>query len=241
MQTVQLTLISTKKGQRWWAFKQMRLAHPKITSIHAPDFYKMLGSGAGSGFSIFPSFSRFALLTVFPSAEMKNNFWRENPFASELKQRTNLCHIGLIPAKGKGTWSGHQPFDPNPNALNGNEKLAIITRASIKKRYWPVFWSMVPFVVRQILKQPGLQFAVGVGELPLIEQATFTIWDDTNVMLHAAYQKKQHKKAVHKTRTLGWFSEEMFFRFSLAGIEFDGDHVKKWKQLYQIEKNLVSI
>lgn len=241
MQSVQLTLISAKRGHRWWAFKQMRLAHSKINQIHPPSFYKMLGSGAGSGFSILPSFKQFALLTVFPSTERRSAFWRENPFAQELKQRANLCHIGLIPAKGKGSWSGRQPFEPNPKALSENEKVAIITRASIKKRYWPVFWGMVPFVVRQILKQPGLLYAVGVGEFPLIEQATFSIWKNPENMQHAAYQKVHHKKAVYKTRTLRWYSEEMFFRFALSGITFEGEAVKKWKGLYQIETSPLSI
>ena len=48
--------------QRWWAFQQMGLAPRKLVGIPGLQFVKMLGSGAGNGFSIWPNWGRLWLI-----------------------------------------------------------------------------------------------------------------------------------------------------------------------------------
>ena len=60
----------------------------------------------------------------------------------------------------------------------------------------------------------GRIFSIGIGELPIIQQATFSLWQDAKKMMDYAYKSQFHSEVVQKTRALGWYSEELFARFS---------------------------
>ena len=59
--------------------------------------------------------------------------------------------------------------------------------------------------------------SVGVGEVPWIKQATFSIWQTKNAMKQYAYGMKQHAQVIGKTRKEKWYSEELFVRFKVLG------------------------
>ena len=59
----------------------------------------------------------------------------------------------------------------------------------------------------------GLITSIGIGELPFIKQATFSIWESKESMKKFAYQMHQHQEAIKKTRKENWYSEDMFVRF----------------------------
>ena len=59
----------------------------------------------------------------------------------------------------------------------------------------------------------GLITSIGIGELPFIKQATFSIWQSKEKMKHFAYQMHQHTEVIKKTRDEKWYSEDMFVRF----------------------------
>ena len=73
------------------------------------------------------------------------------------------------------------------------------------------FWSMVPGSSAAHDVADGLIFSKGIGEVPLLEQATFTIWVNTQSMVNFAY-KSFHAEAVKITRKRNGFNEEMFTR-----------------------------
>ena len=73
----------------------------------------------------------------------------------------------------------------------------------------------VPAVRKSMRESPNLIQAIGVGELPLIEQATFSVWKDLESLNQYAYSKGKHKEAIVQTRKVKWYSEEMFIRFNL--------------------------
>jgi spheroidene monooxygenase len=55
-------------------------------------------------------------------------------------------------------------------------------------------------------------FKIGMGEVPLIHQVTFSIWPDTASM--AAFARKgAHADAIRAVRDEGWFNEELYARF----------------------------
>ncbi len=74
-------------------------------------------------------------------------------------------------------------------------------------------------VSRSLKGKEGLLFSVGVGELPIIEQATFSIWRSSHAMKAYAYSSPQHAEVVRRTRELGWYKEEMFNRFEPFATE----------------------
>ena len=59
------------------------------------------------------------------------------------------------------------------------------------------------------------KFFKGIGELPFIQQATFSIWDSEKHINRFAYENVNHKKIVDKTRKQKWYSEDLFARFHI--------------------------
>jgi hypothetical protein len=65
-----------------------------------------------------------------------------------------------------------------------------------------------------LVNYPGRQFSIGIGEWPLVQQATFSIWDSYKHMAEYAYKNPMHKKVIRLTREKGWYKEELFARFA---------------------------
>jgi spheroidene monooxygenase len=59
---------------------------------------------------------------------------------------------------------------------------------------------------------------VGLGEAPLLRQATFSLWDSAQAM-DAYARQGAHAAAIHGALREGWFSESMFVRFAPLSIE----------------------
>ena len=64
----------------------------------------------------------------------------------------------------------------------------------------------------------GLLYSKGIGEVPFLQMATFSIWNDLESMMQVAYKNEEHQNAIEMTRQLNWYSEELFARFSLYKV-----------------------
>jgi heme-degrading monooxygenase HmoA len=64
----------------------------------------------------------------------------------------------------------------------------------------------------------GFVTSIGIGEMPYIKQATFSIWQNKESMKNFAYQMKEHAEVIRKTRKENWYSEDMFARFKVLKI-----------------------
>lgn len=207
----------SNRSMRWWAFKQMQEAHSSLKKLDGLDFYKLLGSGAGEGFSLRPDWSVYAFLQVWKD-EAHAKQAQNDPWMANLENRSNgQIHFTLSPYHSKGTWNGKAPFKKEDSPET--PLMAVITRASIKWTHLVPFWLSVPAVSKVIAKQESLLFQKGIGEWPLIEQATFSVWDHEKAMKDFAYQQKEHRAVVRKTRRLKWYREEQFSRFAVLNIE----------------------
>jgi hypothetical protein len=60
-----------------------------------------------------------------------------------------------------------------------------------------------------------------VGEYPLIEQATLSVWESAAQLDEFAYRSRQHAPMVKKTRQYNWYREEMFVRMEI--LKFIGE------------------
>jgi spheroidene monooxygenase len=56
--------------QRLWAFSQMGLAKPALRKIPELQFFKLMGTGSGAGFSTRPNFGVYTLLAEWPSMKI---------------------------------------------------------------------------------------------------------------------------------------------------------------------------
>ena len=203
---------------KYWAFGQMGLRHLQAGYANGLSFAKMLGVGAGNGFSIFPDFGRFVWLCAWDTEQQAEHFFQKDILFRTFKARSSeLTTVFLHPLAAHGYWDKQQPFRPSDTqkAQHTPQKpIAVLTRATIRLGLLHRFWQYVPSVSKSMEGKKGLLLAAGIGELPLIQQATISLWASEEDMKNYAYENRHHAEVVKKTRQLGWYSEELFARFS---------------------------
>ena len=208
-------------SSRWWALTQMGTMPPLAKKVEGLSFSKLLGSGGKQGFSILPNLGLYGLLCVWKNEASATHFFQENSIFKNFEHHSSTHQTILLKTlSSHGKWDGVEPFEHLKEKATG--KIAVITRAKIKlSKLWQ-FWQFVHPVSKDMYKKDGLIFSVGIGELPLIQQATFSIWESTEKMMEYAYKDAPHKQVIQKTRELGWYSEELFARFSIESVVGEG-------------------
>jgi hypothetical protein len=125
----------------------------------------------------------------------------------------------MKPVKSKGHWDGINPFLSKEDSRSLGP-VGVLTRASIARNRLFSFWKYVPRVSRRLREfDDGLYFSKGIGEVPLLEQATFSLWKSRETMVSYAYRGDTHRKMIRKTHELNWYSEEMFVEFVPTRID----------------------
>jgi hypothetical protein len=212
-------------SNKWWAFKQMQLGKQHLSTVAGLTFYKILGSGAKNGFSAVPNFGTYVLFCVWETERHADDFFQLNPFYAEYKNRSSeQLTAYLHPAEAHGLWDGIQPFQKSAQ-LDSEKPIVVLTRARIRFRKLWSFWSRVGSVSQSLDGYDGLVLSIGVGEWPLIQQATISIWKTQKEMMDYAYQNTKHREVVTMTRQLNWYKEEMFARF--VPYRFEGSWEEK--------------
>ena len=79
------------------------------------------------------------------------------------------------------------------------------------------FWDRQPAISDVIGADPNVMFKIGIGEVPLLQQVTFSIWPDTASMAEFARKDGPHARAIRAVRDGGWFREELYARFRIIG------------------------
>ncbi|MDJ1493239.1 spheroidene monooxygenase [Cytophagaceae bacterium DM2B3-1] len=207
-----LSIFQFPANKSWWALGQMGKSALLSPTPKGLRFGKMLGSGRG-GFSMVPDFTRYALLTVWNTIQDATQFFHSDLSKEYSIHASETYHLVLLPTNTHGYWNHINPFAETYNTTDNTLPVVVLTRATI---YWyrlPEFWQNVPRVQAVIHSAPGMLFSIGVGELPLIQQATISIWENSDAIKNFAYKKTFHKEVVHKTRTRNWYKEELFARF----------------------------
>ena len=208
-----------KPANKWWAFRQMGLAPKQISGAEGLEFFRLLGSGSGNGFSILPDFGAYGLLAAWQHEAGSRQFFSGHTFFQQFRQSCDeILTIFMRTTQVHGRWEGQTPF--RVAALSdAGLPLGVLTRATIRPGQLWRFWRSVPQVSRSVENQEGLLFSKGIGELPLVQQATFSLWQNSQLMKDYAYKSRYHKEVVRRTRELGWYKEEMFARFQPYAVE----------------------
>lgn len=197
-----------------WAFKMMRDAHADLNKIHGLQFYTLMGSGKGIGFNPFPDWSVYCLIQTWEDEILANNFFQKAPlFHQYLAHGHEIWTIYMRPIKAHGAWSGQNPFKVSDQLNPDIELVSVITRATIKTSKLAQFWSFVPNSQKPLLKNDDLIYTKGIGEVPIVQMATFSLWKNGDALKRFAYQSREHQEAIKRTRRIGWYKEELFARF----------------------------
>ena len=77
------------------------------------------------------------------------------------------------------------------------------------------FWRSVPKASNAIKSAKGVSWFKGIGEVPFIQQATFSIWKNLESVTNFAYKDMNHAEIVKKTRKRRWYKEDLFSRFEI--------------------------
>lgn len=173
-----------------------------------------MGCGKNGTFDIKPDLHQWAILVVTdkPLKDLKSiygryitNWWKF--FGSE------TWTIILEPIQGHGTWDNKNCFGNLPKQTNCEGSVAVLTRATIRMKKLKAFWGSVNSVADKMNKAEGFVFSAGIGEVPWIKQATFSIWKSKSDMKSFAYKMQEHAEVITKTRKENWYREEMFIQF----------------------------
>jgi len=219
MQSVTLSLYRFGSiPARLWAFSQMGIARFALKNVRDLQDFKLCGSGTGEGFTPIPNTAVYAILGVWPDHDAARRamfgadvFRRYTAHSDE--QRT----LFLTPASTRGEWAGRQPFEAQDITLDG--PIAALTRATVKPRVAARFWGRVPDIETVIGQDPNVMFKIGIGEVPLLHQVTFSIWPDAATMANFARKDGPHARAIKAVRDENWFREELYARFRVDAIE----------------------
>jgi hypothetical protein len=191
----------------------MRLVKDSMNGINGLIFYRLLGSGAKNGFSAIPNFGTYVLFCVWRSQEDANEFFATSSYLEKYRSKSvEASTIFARAAEVHGKWDGLQPFEPSAE-LAEDKPVMVLTRATIRPSKLLSFWSKVGKVSKSLDDYKGVAISIGVGEWPLIQQATLSVWKTKTEMLDYAYKNQKHKEVVRLTRKLNWYKEEMFARF----------------------------
>ncbi|MCM2562028.1 spheroidene monooxygenase [Lutimaribacter sp. EGI FJ00015] len=218
MQTVTLSLFRFDSvAARLWAFGMMaagRFALPRVPGL---KFWKLCGTGTGEGFTPRPNTHVYAILCVWPDAETaRNQLERARIFRRYRAHASEAWTVFLAPTSVRGQWAGVTPFQAQTPPETG--LLAAMTRATVRPRRAFRFWSRVPDISSVIGADPNVIFKIGIGEVPLLHQVTFSIWPDADSMAAFARDRNgPHAKAIRAVRDENWFREELYARFRVTG------------------------
>lgn len=194
----------------------MQFAHAPLADVQGLAFYKLMGSGKGFGFNPLPDWSTYCLLQVWDSEESAIAFFEEAELMRRYQSRTEKIRVLFLRnIVAKGAWSGGNPFEKSSKLDKDNPKLAVITRATIRVSKLRKFWSYVPTSQKHLAQAPGLIYTKGVGEVPILQMATFSLWENKEALFDFAYKGKEHAKAIEMTKKLDWYKEELFARFQV--------------------------
>ena len=188
-----------------------------------------MGTGKNGTFDKQPDWQQWSLLCVSSGDKMPTS---EQPMYGKFIKGwygffgCELYTMLLEPIEGRGTWDGKKVFGELPAKSDYPGRIAILTRATIRLNKLKYFWKNVAPVAAQMNTAKGFMYSAGIGEVPWIKQATFSVWETKADMIAFAYGMKTHAEVIQKTRKQQWYSEDMFTRFrvlqhwgSVKGVE----------------------
>ncbi len=201
---------------RLWGMSQMQLALSPLRQVSGLSFFRLLGTGRR--FHYLPNFSVYCLLAVWDDKAAAQRFFADNDRFRLFTERSHEhWTLYLSCYQAHGYWSGEQPFVFTASAPEPNQPVAVLTRATINPRRLRSFWRQALRINQQFAQHTDCWLSLGVGEWPVVQQATFSLWKSADSMKQFAYGNDLHRQAVRNTKQHHWFTEDLFARFVPVG------------------------
>lgn len=204
----------------WAGFLSMAIFRFFLWGNKKISFWKLMGCGRNGTFDIVPDARQWAVLLIPAESCSPDEII---PKFFTLWWRFFHCEKYIITLKaveGHGTWDGAAVFGRfNRATTEHSGKIAVLTRATIRPSKLWAFWQQVGPVASMMAGAPGFITSVGIGEIPWVKQATFSVWQSKEQMQQFAYGRKEHSDVIKTTRRDKWYSEDMFVRFLILSTQ----------------------
>lgn len=219
------SLTITKYRRRFIPFALFAMAVHRLPMAFNKkiSFYKLLGTGKNGTFDKHPDWRQWGILAVhqddLPAEDelLKKLYGKLISGWFRLFRCETVTYL-LEPLQGHGSWDGKQPFGDLKIPVKHEGKIATLTRATIRLNKLKYFWANVAPVANSMTTAKGFIRSYGIGEMPWVKQATFSIWESKEDMQAFAYSMKEHAEVIKRTREQQWYSEELFVRFKILHI-----------------------
>jgi len=184
-----------------------------LRTVPGLRFWRLLGTGSGSETGPGADLRRTAMFALWDDEGSLEAFHVR--MASRWARADEAWHVRLRAAGGHGAWRGRSVLDEMMPAIGDpvGGPVAIITRADVRARSWRPFRAAGGPVSDELQGADGLLAVVGIGEAPLGRLGTFSLWRDLAAARAYATTMPAHRDVVRRTRTDGWYGEELFARF----------------------------
>ncbi len=218
LEGIVVVLLSKLRPAHWhWGWQRIAFGSWWPNTTPGLKFMKTLGSGKEGGFGLMPSLSHQGMFCVFDSESQANDFANHSGLISRYRERSEELFIAVLrPASARGSWDGMTLVEGE--SLPANAMLATLTRASIRPRAAAQFWRHAPAAQASLADAPGCLLAAGLGEAPVLRQATFSLWQSTSSM-DAYARTGAHRDAISAAWKHQFFSESMFVRFEPLSLQ----------------------
>ncbi len=207
-----------------FAFIAMAIFRIPLMLNNQIGFYKLMGCGKNGTFDKIPDLQQWAILCAYrkninlTGASLQNDKLFGRFISGWLRFfRCECFTILLEPIEGHGSWDKKTVFGLTGNKSEHQGPIATLTRATIRLNRLSYFWKHVAPVAAGMGTAKGFITSFGIGEIPWIKQATFSVWESREAMKAFAYGMREHTEVIKKTRREKWDSEDMFVRFAIKG------------------------
>ena len=206
-----MVLCDISAGDRAWGYSRFLFGRFSLPQVPGLRFFKVLGAGYESGFGLRPSASRQGFFGLFDDHASAETFISGSALMRGYRDHSReFFVVKLRVFSSRGSWSGTSFPVTDPEPETG--PIAALTRASIRPALARAFWKQAPLTQRSLEGASGCLFSAGVGEAPLLRQATFTMWHSVAHM-DAYARSGAHLEAIKAAKLNNYFSESMFVRF----------------------------
>lgn len=223
---VVVVLLDYWRQHQAWGWFRLASGSLGVKTHPGLQFAKVMGSGHEGGFTLRPSATHQGVVAVFDHLRGAIDFV-QHPYVTEARKRARESWVGVMRIDSvRGHWDGVEWAHTRSDQceLEGGvtmsahaDRLAVLTRASIRPAKAMAFWRHAPTAQADLHLAQGCEIAMGLGEAPLVRQCTFSLWEKPSDMVRFAHDGA-HRSAIESANRNGFFNESLFVRMKLLAM-----------------------